>query len=550
MAGLRRIPNSSLVDWAKLDGLTANTSDLLESTDLKTINGNSLIGTGDIVLSWTWDVTWPASSVDDDIVVFSWLWGKIIKAWNKKIADLQDKLESAVNIKTINGESLLGNTDIVVWWDWDVTTSDTLTEDKIIVGNGTKDIKTSTTAISDLATKQYVDDNVAWLLTYVWIWDASVETFPIAGSWDESAVMKWDSWYISVSGVLWTTLVNIWDLITAGIDTPWQTEWNWNFLQGSLWYVAENVTNKKTSLTDNSDTYYPTQKAVKTAVDAKISKATNITSLNDSWIANGHIAVFNYTYRDIRTSSKTIVTTLWADNTTVPTSKAVADAITNAWWWDMTKTMYDPTNVEADAFSMDNMVETETKKVLTATERTAIGTIWDKITTGAGNADSSVSDASTTVKGKVELAINTEVNTGTSDTLAVTPDALAWSYAWTKWFSIIAVASWTSLTVADGKAYVVVPECMNWMNLVRANAVVNTAGTTNATTIDIYNVTDSHDMLSTAISIASGGTVWTAGTVDASYDDIATNDVLRIDVTTMSTTAPKGLMVVLEFRLP
>lgn len=45
---------------------------------------------------------------------------------------------------------------------------------------------------------------------------------------------------------------------------------------------------------------------------------------------------------------------------------------------------------------------------------------------------------------------------------------------------------------------------MNGMNLVRANAVVNTAGTTNATTIDIYNVTDSHDMLSTAISIASG----------------------------------------------
>jgi hypothetical protein len=56
-------------------------------------------------------------------------------------------------------------------------------------------------------------------------------------------------------------------------------------------------------------------------------------------------------------------------------------------------------------------------------------------------------------------------------------------------------------------------------------------------------------MLSTAISIASGDTVWTAGTVDASYDDIATNDILRIDVTTMSTTAPKGLMVVLEFRL-
>jgi hypothetical protein len=88
------------------------------------------------------------------------------------------------------------------------------------------------------------------------------------------------------------------------------------------------------------------------------------------------------------------------------------------------------------------------------------------------------------------------------------------------------------------------------MNLVRANASVVTAGTTNATTIDIYNVTDSQDMLSTAISIASGGTVGTAGTVNASYDDVATNDVLRIDVTSASTTNAKGLQIILEFRLP
>ena len=33
--------------------------------------------------------------------------------------------------------------------------------------------------------------------------------------------------------------------------------------------LKENAANKKTSLADNSDTYYPTQKAVKTAVDAK-----------------------------------------------------------------------------------------------------------------------------------------------------------------------------------------------------------------------------------------------------------------------------------------
>jgi hypothetical protein len=59
-----------------------------------------------------------------------------------------------------------------------------------------------------------------------------------------------------------------------------------------------------------------------------IAKATNVTSINDTGIADGEIAIFNLTNKDIRTSDKTIVTTLGADDTTVPTSKAVAD-VTN-----------------------------------------------------------------------------------------------------------------------------------------------------------------------------------------------------------------------------
>jgi hypothetical protein len=108
----------------------------------------------------------------------------------------------------------------------------------------------------------------------------------------------------------------------------------------------------------------------------------------------------------------------------------------------------------------------------------------------------------------------------------------------------------TDVTIGDAKAHITIPEALNGMNLVRAQATVVTAGTTNATTVMIHNKTDSQDMLSGAISIASGGTVGTVGTVNTSYDDVATNDILRIDVDSISTTAPKGLMVVLEFRLP
>jgi hypothetical protein len=112
---------------------------------------------------------------------------------------------------------------------------------------------------------------------------------------------------------------------------------------------------------------------------------------------------------------------------------------------------------------------------------------------------------------------------------------------------LIAIASATDVSVADGVMYFPIPPKLNGKILKSANAIVNTAGSTNATTIDIYNVTDSVDMLSSAISIASDATVGTAGTVNTSYDDVATNDVLRVDITSASSTKPKGLMVMLEF---
>ena len=123
------------------------------------------------------------------------------------------------------------------------------------------------------------------------------------------------------------------------------------------------------------------------------------------------------------------------------------------------------------------------------------------------------------------------------------------SYTNTKGVSIAVFAPTTDVATGDGKAYITIPEALNGMDLIRAQATVVTAGTTNATTVMIHNVTDAVDMLSGAISIASGGTVGTVGTINTSNDGVATNDILRVDVDSVSTTAPKGLMVILEFRL-
>lgn len=117
-----------------------------------------------------------------------------------------------------------------------------------------------------------------------------------------------------------------------------------------------------------------------------------------------------------------------------------------------------------------------------------------------------------------------------------------------KSMSVACFAPTASVTSGDGAAYMVIPEILNTFNLVRAQAVVIAAGVTGATTIQIHNVTQTADMLTGLISIASGATSGTVGTIDAANDDVATDDVIRIDVDTVSTgTAPLGLIIILTF---
>ncbi len=146
-------------------------------------------------------------------------------------------------------------------------------------------------------------------------------------------------------------------------------------------------------------------------------------------------------------------------------------------------------------------------------------------------------------------ASSSEINAGTENNKYITPDQLAGSNTGTRVVQQICVDFATELEVADGVGYIVIPPECNGMNLISARADVITAGKTNASTFDIYNVTDSTSMLSSAISIASGAKSGT-GTVDTAHDDVATGDVIRIDCDTLSTTKPKGLIVTLAFRLP
>lgn len=109
-------------------------------------------------------------------------------------------------------------------------------------------------------------------------------------------------------------------------------------------------------------------------------------------------------------------------------------------------------------------------------------------------------------------------------------------------------------TTGDGKAYITIPEDLNGWDLTACHARVITAGTTNTTDIQIRNVTDSVDMLSTKLTIDSGetgsDTASTPYVIDTSKDDVATNDLLAIDIDQVSTTPAKGLIVRLRFVKP
>lgn len=110
-----------------------------------------------------------------------------------------------------------------------------------------------------------------------------------------------------------------------------------------------------------------------------------------------------------------------------------------------------------------------------------------------------------------------------------------------------------ALTTGDGKAYFTVPTLLNGHNLVAAHAALTTVSSSGLPTVQIANVTDSVDMLSTKISVdASELTSYTAATppvIDTAHDDVATGDLLRVDVDVAGTGA-KGLMVILTFEAP
>lgn len=544
--------------------------------------------------SGTGDVVGPAGATADNIVLFDGATGKLIKDSTKKLSDYQTVLTNPV--------TGTGTANEIAYWASSstigtlaVATYPSLTELSYVKGvtssiqtqlNGkqaslgftaenvaNKSTSVSTDGSSDTkypsvkAVKDYADGLVAGLLDYRGAYNASGNTYPATGgSGTASAILKGDMWVISVAGTLGGTAVQIGDSIIANTDTPGQTAGNWDIFNGNISYVPEDVANKDTTTTlGTSDTKYPSQNAVKVYADTKLAKSTNITAINDTGIADGEIMVANLTNKDIRTSDKTIVTTLGTDDTTVPTSKAVKD-VTDA---KIPNTLVDAKGDIITA-TADNtparLAVGNNNEVLTADSSTATGLKWAAASGGGTSlwtaiTATRVSNTTCTVVGdqtaifkkgmiirwqesaadKVAMvSIPSTVSTDTTitfigDTMA-SIDSNSFKYSvilgaepYIARFAIAGTIGATATDVANAY-YATEP-----MKVIGADLQVGTAGTTNSTTIDINKAGTT--MFTTkptlATTVASSPTPFTADTTSA----LALGDKVTIDIDAVQTTA-------------
>jgi hypothetical protein len=112
-------------------------------------------------------------------------------------------------------------------------------------------------------------------------------------------------------------------------------------------------------------------------------------------------------------------------------------------------------------------------------------------------------------------------------------------------FHFVVADSDGAVSIADGKKGIVVPAALNGWNIVSVVAAVTDKGVTGTTDVQIRRVRAGtpNDVLGTKITL--GDEFFAAdGVIDTGYDDLATGDILFVDVDAVhSGTAPNGLYV-------
>lgn len=108
-----------------------------------------------------------------------------------------------------------------------------------------------------------------------------------------------------------------------------------------------------------------------------------------------------------------------------------------------------------------------------------------------------------------------------------------------------------ALTTGDGQEILTVPPSLNGKNLVDADIGITTVSSSGLVTVNIRNITDSVDMLSTRMTIDVGEydsfTALTQPQIDTAHDDVATGDRISVADVDIAGTGTKGLSTILKF---
>jgi len=150
------------------------------------------------------------------------------------------------------------------------------------------------------------------------------------------------------------------------------------------------------------------------------------------------------------------------------------------------------------------------------------------------------------------VASVSEIDSGTSDSVFITPKGLAGSVHGVARLGIAPFESDTSVTTGDGTVGIPVDSTLAGFDIVDVIAVVHTKGVTGTTDIQVRRrrAGSDVDVLSTKVTI---GDEWYAadGVINTSNDDLAEGDALYVDVDAAhSGTAPLGLSVLIIAQLP
>ena len=129
----------------------------------------------------------------------------------------------------------------------------------------------------------------------------------------------------------------------------------------------------------------------------------------------------------------------------------------------------------------------------------------------------------------------------------------------TKAFSLTAFDPATNCATGDGKIGYYVPSTLNGYNITAVHQQAVVAGTTNTQDVQLRRVRGgiggtAVDVLSTKSTLdsteAGSDTAATPAVIDASNDDLATGDLLFVDVDAVQTTPAKGLELTIVCTLP